>query len=123
MEQSAEAPTPTNVHSRFVAVCLAVFLAISMGCGIGAAALADGFEDLDSAVQDALVLAQEESAASMMPAKPVNRVRRDTVRARSGGDDLIPVAASKPRPDQVPYVHRNGGMPRAINPTGPPLRV
>jgi hypothetical protein len=123
MEQGTETVLTTKPRTRFFAVCFAVFLAISMGCGIGAAAFADGFEDLDTAVQDSLVLVQEKSSVSTMPAKPAIRVRFDLVCFRSAGDDPFGAVASTPRPDQIPYIHRNGGMPRAINPTGPPLHA
>lgn len=123
MEENNQPFAATRLHTRFLAACFAFLLALSMGCGISVAALADDFEDLDSPVQDSLILGQEEVAARTLPAKPVGRIPADVAARVRALDDLSASVASTPSYDYVPYIQRNGGRPCAIHPTGPPLRA
>jgi hypothetical protein len=122
MQTGAETIVEAKPHTRFLAVCFALLLAAAMACGIGAAALADDFEDLNSRPQDSFVLVQEESLARTMPARNIDHAGADVVRG-SLPDVALITGASAPRDDQVNFTLRNAGKPRAIHPTGPPLRA
>ena len=122
MREGAEIRVKTKPYVRLLAIGLACLFAVSMACGVGAAALADDFEDLDSSVPESAVVA-------------VARASEQTVRvAQPGGkqvaaesrDRFVPLIAASSSVGRVTaegqqaFALFNGGIPRTRDPTGPP---